>query len=188
MILYAITRHDWMTHMKNPAEFEGVLDPQLHYLPDHKRAVIRVIKGISLVSEWQAMFQHMTADGEPSGEEVGKLEGDVMKFLNYGRSLADDLRSKVIDPINADADVPSEGLGSSYLEQFIAHRRRLLGRFPKGYEVTQLQTMDVDALLALEGREAATFASIDGDYLRPRDHEQRSVAASGRPIPSATAS
>ncbi|MFV1845270.1 DNA repair protein [Stenotrophomonas maltophilia] len=188
MILYAITRHDWVTHMKNPAEFEGVLDPQLHYLPDHKRAVIRVIKGISLVSEWQAMFQHMTADGEPSGEEVGKLEGDVMKFLNYGRSLADDLRSKVIDPINADGDVSSEGLGSSYLEQFIAHRRRLLGRFPKGYEVTQLQMMDVDALLALEGREAATFASIDGDYLRLRDHEQRSVAASGRPIPSATAS
>ncbi len=188
MLLYAITRHDWMTHMKNPAELEGVLDPQLHYLPDHKRAVIRVIKGISLVSEWQAMFQHMTADGEPSGEGAGKLEGDVMKFLNYGRSLADDLRSKVIDPINADSDLSSERLGSSYLEQFIAHRRRLLGRFPKGYEVTQLQTMDVDALLALEGREAATFASIDGDCLRPRDHEQRSVAASGRHIPSATAS
>lgn len=188
MLLYAITRHDWMTHMKNPAEIEGIIDPQVHYLPDHKKAVIRVVKGVSLASEWQTMLQHMTADGEPSGEEVGKLEGDVMRFLDYGRSLSGDLRGKVIDPINAEGDASSERLGSSYLEQFVAHRRRLLGHFPKGYEVAQLHMMDVDALLALDGTEASTFASIDGDYLRFQDQEQRPIAASSPSIPSAGSS
>lgn len=188
MILYAITRHDWMTHMKNPGEVEGVFDPQLHYLPDHKRAVVRVIKGVSLISEWLTMFQHMTADGEPSQEEMGKLEGDLIRFLNYGRWLAGDIKGKVIDPINAEGDASNENLGSSYLEQFVSHRRRLLGEFPKGYEVAQLQAMDVDALLALDGRDASTFACIDEDYLRNLDQEQRSVAASGSGTPSSTAS
>lgn len=180
MILYAITRHDWMTHMENPANVEGLLDPQMHYLPDHKKAVLRVIKGISLVSEWLATFQHMTAEGDLSNEPPGKLEGDVVRFLNYGRWLSGDLKGKVIDPINTEGDAPSEGLRSSYLEQFLAHRKRLLGSFPKGYEVAQLQRMDLDALLALDGMDAPSFASFDGDYLRSRDQEQRLVALLGR--------
>ncbi|KOQ76859.1 hypothetical protein [Stenotrophomonas maltophilia] len=188
MILYTITRHNWITHMNSPAEFEGIFDPQLHYLPDHKKAVIRVIRGVSLVSEWLAMFQYMTADGEISGESLGKLEGDVIKFLDYGNSLSGDLRGKVIDPINVEGDVPSDRLGSSYVEQFIAHRRRLLGSFPKGYEVVQLQRMDLDALLALDGRDAPTFASIDGDYLRSRGQEQRAVAILGHSGSPANAS
>ena len=188
MLLYAITRHNWMTHMHNPADVDGVLDPQLHYLPDHKRAVIRVIKGVSLVNEWQAMFQHMTADGELSDAPAGKLEGDVIKFLDYGASLSGDLKGKVIDPINAEGDAPSHRLGSRYVEQFVAHRSRLLGSFPKGYEVTQLHQMDIDALLALDGRDAPTFASLDSDYLRSRDREQRPVAILGRRSSPANAS
>ncbi|WP_312735285.1 DNA repair protein [Stenotrophomonas sp.] len=180
MLLYAITRHNWTTHMKSPAQVEGVLDPQMHYLPDHKKAVIRVIKGITLVSEWEVMFRHMTEEGEPSSELPGNLEGDVMRFLNYGRSLSDDLKRRIFDPINTEGDAPSEGLGSNYVEQFLAHRRRLLGAFPKGYEVAQLQGMEIDALLALDGRDAPTFASLDGDYLRSSDLEQRSVAIHGR--------
>lgn len=180
MLLYAITRHSWMSHMQNPADVEGVLDPQLHYLPDHKKAVIRVIKGITLVSEWQVMFQHMTAGGELSGEKPGKLEGDVVRFLNYGYSLSDDLKGKVIDPINAEGDAPSGQLGNSYLEQFLAHRRRLLGSCPKGYELARLQLMDVDTLLALDGRDAPTFASLDGSYLNPLDHERRGIATASR--------
>ncbi|WP_270993837.1 hypothetical protein, partial [Listeria seeligeri] len=107
---------NWMTHFSNPAQVEGVFDPQIHYLPDHKKAIIRVIKGVTLASEWQAMFRHMTLEGEPSDEEAGKLEGDVIRFLNYGGSLSDDLKGKVIDPINTDGDASSAQLGSSYLE------------------------------------------------------------------------
>jgi len=176
MLLYAITRHNWMTHMKSRAEVEGLLDPQMHYLPDHKKAVIRVIKGITLASEWEAMFQHMTAEGEPSDEKPGKLEGDVMRFLNYGVWLSDDLKGQVIDPINAEGEAPSGQLGNIYLEQFLAHRNRLLGSFPKGYELADLQMMDVDTLLALDGRDAPTFASLDVNYLQPLGHERRAIA------------
>ncbi|MFV1845946.1 hypothetical protein ACNJRW_07135 [Stenotrophomonas maltophilia] len=176
MLLYAITRHNWMTHMKSRAEVEGLLDPQMHYLPDHKKAVIRVIKGITLASEWEAMFQHMTAEGEPSDEKPGKLEGDVMRFLNYGVWLSDDLKGQVIDPINAEGEAPSGQLGNIYLEQFLAHRNSLLGSFPKGYELADLQMMDVDTLLALDGREAPTFASFDMNYLQPLGHERRAIA------------
>ncbi|MFV1845949.1 DNA repair protein [Stenotrophomonas maltophilia] len=188
MLLYVITRHNWTAHMKSPAQVEGVLDPQIHYLPDHKKAVIRVIKGITLVSEWEAMFRHMTEDGEPSSELPGNLEGDVMRFLNYGRSLSDDLKGKIFDPINTEGDAPSEGLGSNYLEQLLAHRRRLLGTFPKGYEVAQLHGMQIDALLALDGRDAPAFARLDGDYLRSSDLEQRPVAIHGRASSPANAS
>ena len=180
MLLYAITRHSWMTHMQNPADIEGVLDPQMHHLPDHKRAVIRVIKGITLASEWEAMFKHMTAEGEPSDEKPGKLEGDVIRFLNYGFSLSDDLKGQVIDPINAESEAPSGQLGNSYLEQFLAHRNRLLGSFPKGYELADLQMMDVDTLLALDGRDAPTFASLDVNYLNPLDQEGRGIATAAR--------
>ncbi|MDI9271429.1 hypothetical protein [Stenotrophomonas sp. PFBMAA-4] len=183
MLLYAITRHNWMTHTQNPVDVEGLLDFQVHYLPDHKKAVIRVIKGITLVSEWQAMFQHMTAEGEPSDKDPGKLEGDVIRFLNYGFSLSDDLKGKVIDPINAEGEVPSGQLGNIYLEQFLAHRNRLLGSFPKGYELADLQMMDVDSLLALDGKDAGTFASIDSEYLDTHRRAHGIAAKSGRGIP-----
>ncbi|HIE1101743.1 TPA: DNA repair protein, partial [Stenotrophomonas maltophilia] len=187
MLLYAITRHDWLTHMKNPARVEGILDPQMHYLPDHKKAIVRVISGITLVSEWQAMFQHMTSEGEPRSESPGDLEGDVIRFLDYGRSLSGDLKGKVIDPINEKGDVPSQELGSKYLEQFLAHRSRLIGSFPRGYEVAQLQMMDVDALLALDGREAPMFARVDGNYRHSLHGERRGVAMSaGTSMPEGT--
>lgn len=180
LLLYAITRHSWMTHMQNPVDIEGVLDPQMHYLPEHKKAVIRVIKGITLASEWEAMFQHMTAEGEPSDEKPGKLEGDVIRFLNYGVSLSDDLKGQVIDPINAEGEAPSGPLGNSYLEQFLAHRNRLLGSFPKGYELADLQMMDVDTFLALDGKDAPTFASLDGSYLNPLNQEGQGIATATR--------
>jgi len=180
LLLYAITRHNWMTHTQNSADIDGVLDPQLHYLPDHKKAVIHVIKGVTLASEWEAMFQHMTAGGELSAEKPGKLEGDVIRFLNYGVSLSDDLKGQVIDPINAEGEAPSGQLGNSYLEQFLAHRNRLLGSFPKGYELAGLQMMDVDTLLALDGREAPTFASLDEGYLNPLDQDRRAIATAAK--------
>ncbi|MBK0053719.1 hypothetical protein [Stenotrophomonas sp. S39] len=180
LLLYAITRHNWMTHTQNSADIDGVLDPQLHYLPDHKKAVIHVIRGVTLASEWEAMFQHMTAVGELSAEKPGKLEGDVIRFLNYGVSLSDDLKGQVIDPINAEGEAPSGQLGNSYLEQFLAHRNRLLSSFPKGYELAGLQMMDVDTLLALDGREAPTFASLDDGYLNPLDQDRRAIATAAK--------
>ncbi len=126
------------------------------------------------------MFQHMTAEGEPSDEKPGKLEGDVIRFLNYGVSLSDDLKGQVIDPINAEGEAPSGPLGNSYLEQFLAHRNRLLGSFPKGYELADLQMMDVDTFLALDGKDAPTFASLDGSYLNPLNQEGQGIATATR--------
>ncbi len=45
LLLYAITRHSWMTHMQNPVDIEGVLDPQMHYLPEHKKGCDPCDKG-----------------------------------------------------------------------------------------------------------------------------------------------
>ncbi|WP_270997421.1 hypothetical protein, partial [Listeria seeligeri] len=63
---------------------------------------------------------------------------------------------------------------------FLAHRRRLLGSFPKGYELVHLQEMHVDTLLALDGRDAATFARLDENHLHPLDLERRGVATAVR--------
>ncbi|KAB7764745.1 DNA repair protein [Xanthomonas maliensis] len=165
MLLYALTRHDWATHWNNAPEIQRKgLDIQVHYLNEHKRAIINVVKCVKLSGEWINMLQHMSMDGSKIAD-AGKADGDVMRFLNYGLSLTSDLKSEVFDKVNSNPGWRPEGIGNSYLEEYNNHRRTLLGAFPKGYEVAQLNEMGDQQLAMLDGVVSPSFAQIDPEYL-----------------------
>jgi hypothetical protein len=165
MLLYALTRHDWATHWNDAPEvkYKG-MDMQVHYLNEHKQAVINVMKCVKLRPEWSNVMQHMTIDGLKGGDP-GKAEGDVMRFLNYGISLNPDLKGGVFDPLNDKPDWTPKDAQNTYLEDYLKHRSTLMGAYPKGYEVASLNEMDGAQLAMLDGQESPMFAAIDPQYL-----------------------
>ncbi|WP_237384670.1 DNA repair protein [Xanthomonas oryzae] len=165
MLLYALTRHDWATHWNDAPEvkYKG-MDMQVHYLNDHKQAVINIMKCVKLRPEWSNVMQHMTIDGLKGGDP-GKAEGDVMRFLNYGISLNPDLKGGVFDPLNDKPDSTPKDAQNTYLQDYLKHRSTLMGVYPKGYEVASLNEMDGAQLAMLDGQESPMFAAIDPQYL-----------------------
>ncbi|RBH16676.1 DNA repair protein, partial [Xanthomonas oryzae pv. oryzae] len=165
MLLYALTRHDWATHWNDAPEvkYKG-MDMQVHYLNDHKQAVINIMKCVKLRPEWSNVMQHMTIDGLKGGDP-GKAEGDVMRFLNYGISLNPDLKGGVFDPLNDKPDWTPKDAQNTYLQDYLKHRSTLMGVYPKGYEVASLNEMDGAQLAMLDGQESPMFAAIDPQYL-----------------------
>ncbi|RBB13224.1 DNA repair protein, partial [Xanthomonas oryzae pv. oryzae] len=165
MLLYALTRHDWATHWNDAPEvkYKG-MDMQVHYLNEHKQAVINVMKCVKLRPEWSNVMQHMTIDGR-KGTDPGKADGDVMRFLNYGISLNPDLKGGVFDPLNDKPDWTPKDAQNTYLQDYLKHRSTLMGVYPKGYEVASLNEMDGAQLAMLDGQESPMFAAIDPQYL-----------------------
>jgi hypothetical protein len=165
MLLYALTRHDWATHWNDAPDVKYTgLSVQVHYLNEHKQAVINIMKCVKLRPEWSNVMQHMTINGRKGGDP-GKADGDVMRFLNYGVSLNPDLKGGVFDPLNDKPDWKPEDAQNTYLEDYLKHRSTLMGAYPKGYEVASLNEMDGTQLAMLDGQESPMFAAIDPQYL-----------------------
>ncbi|OLH73508.1 DNA repair protein, partial [Xanthomonas oryzae pv. oryzae] len=158
-------RHDYATHWNDAPQvkYKG-MDMQVHYLNEHKQAVINVMKCVKLRPEWSNVMQHMTIDGRKGGDP-GKADGDVMRFLNYGISLNPDLKGGVFDPLNDKPDSTPKDAQNTYLEDYLKHRSTLMGAYPKGYEVASLNEMDGTQLAMLDGQESPMFAAIDPQYL-----------------------
>lgn len=170
MLLYQITRHGMPSHARNLPEIGGSLvNPEVHYLPNHKKAVCTIIKTIQTAAEWDNVMQHMTAEGIKSSRASGQNEGDVVRFLNNGLSLAEDLPS-IFDamnrmvpppagqPTNDKSDKPSSG--NSHLDDYLKCRGKLMDKFPKGYKVAVLDTPAFDMLAAMDGNYHPQFAEI----------------------------
>jgi len=198
MLLYALTRHSPASHTFDAPE---VRKNGVEFLNEHKQAVLRVVKGVQVRSEWANMMQHMTIDGRkltmaqanaqmrevgdrrpPLTEEdkvAGWSDGNVIRFLSYGIGLIDedDLKSDVFDPINLDPSAALKGVDGYYLQQYLDHRARLLGVFPKGYEVATLMRMEETERMLLDGRESPRFAMIDPDYLWMDRDQARTMLA-----------
>ncbi|KOQ77043.1 MULTISPECIES: hypothetical protein [Stenotrophomonas maltophilia group] len=161
MLLYAVTRHYPESHARNLPEFSpGWGDIEIHALPGHKQAVLNILQPVTSRPEWMNVMQHMTIEGKrrPDG---GKAEGDVVRFLDYGYSLNNDLPN-VFGTMNKHSRDKVGDVGNSYLQSFLEKRAKLLNEFPKGYEVAQIMNIDDPVqLAALDGTEAPTFAMMD---------------------------
>ena len=143
-------------------------DTQVHLLPSHKQAVLNIMLPVSSRAEWANVMEHMTDNGRKR-DNPGQAEGDVLRFLNYGHSLNKDLTA-IFDNINAHPDWEPDGVGNSYLEDYLAHRRKLAEAFPPGYEVALFGTPEYDMLVARNGEPAPTFAMI-APFEQWRDHD-----------------
>jgi hypothetical protein len=142
MLLYQVTRHGTPTHMRDAPSVEGsLLNPEVHYTDRHKEAVCAIMSVVPTVDGWENVMQHMTARGEKSGRSAGKNEGDVLRFLNNGISLAD--LPDVMDRLNRtlpsmEAVSTKKGTGNRYLDEYLKSRAKLKGKFPKGYTIASV--------------------------------------------------
>ncbi|GAA5172777.1 hypothetical protein [Viridibacterium curvum] len=156
MLLYQLTRHWAYDHTSDtPAvkrEGTGYL-PNIHYLDRRKQAIIKILTPVQLTAEWENVFQHMTARGgkltaktaaRPRADKeaprtAGEAEGDVLRLLNNGLNLSDDLQ-KAFANTNAGKNAANKGMDNPYLTKFFEMKARLKGTFPKGYKVAMNDT------------------------------------------------
>ena len=141
MLLYQITRHGTPSHQRDlpTAKESSLFDPQIHYLPDHKEAVCKIMEGVQTAREWSNVMEHMSLRGSKV-TDPGKREGDVVRFLNNGISLAD--LSPVMATMNqasvAHPEDKAPKTGNVYLDRYLKKRNALLDLFPKGHNVAQV--------------------------------------------------
>lgn len=176
MLLYQLTRHDWASHGRSTPSLNLLtIDPQVHYMDINKQAVLAVFKCVRTVSEWGNVLEHMNEGGRKSAA-AGRAEGDVLRFLNYGISLTEDLQGDVFDALNAGRELKASG--NSYIDEYMKHRARLVGQYPKGYEVATLDNMNQQMLASLDGSTSSEFAMLDGGGSWFADDRQRIMLAS----------
>lgn len=158
MLLYQITRHGMPSHGRNLPSFqlEG-FDQQVHFLPDHKTAINNIMATVQTAREWMNVMEHMTSRGLKSKKPAGTNEGDVIRFLNNGLSLAEALPSLMQD-INQRKEIKETG--NSHLDAYLKMRNLVRNDFPKGYQVVRLDTPHLDIKLPGDGREHPSFAFI----------------------------
>lgn len=158
MLVYQIVRHGLPSHLRDiPSIGFGGINPELHFLPSHKEAVNNIMATVQTAREWVNVMEHMSADGEKSEHAPGKNEGDVIRFLNNGYSLAEELPS-LMKEVNERKDV--KGTGNQYLDAYLKMRNEVRNDFPKGYQVVRLDTPHLDIVLPGDGREHPSFASV----------------------------
>ncbi|HSD36564.1 MAG TPA: hypothetical protein VLC92_03585 [Rhodocyclaceae bacterium] len=143
MLLYQLTRHWAYDHARDTPtvkrEGNGYL-PNIHFLDRRKQAILKILTPVQLTTEWENVFQHMTADGSKIAEgDAGHNEGDVLRLLNNGLNLSDDLQ-KAFANTNAGKNAANKNLDNPYLTKYFEMKRKLKGSFPKGYNVAMNDT------------------------------------------------
>ncbi|PLK47315.1 hypothetical protein [Uliginosibacterium sp. TH139] len=143
MLLYQMTRHWAYDHAGDtPAvkrEGTGYL-PNIHFLDRRKQAILKILTPVQLAKEWENVFQHMTAKGTKIAKgDAGHNEGDVLRLLNNGLNLSDDLQ-KAFTNTNAGKNAANKEMDNPYLTKFFEMKARLKGKFPKGYKVAMNDT------------------------------------------------
>ncbi|WP_396269757.1 hypothetical protein [Ideonella sp.] len=171
MLLFQITRHGMPSHLHDTPSMGGsVFSPEIHYLETHKKAVCTIMKTVQTAPEWANVMQHMTARGEKSNEPLGKMEGNVLRFLNNGHLLAD--LPSVFERLNAALPLPVKppatgktaadpgSSGNTYLDEYLKYRSKCLGEFPKGYKVAAMDNPAFDLLASAQGTPSLDFADV----------------------------
>jgi hypothetical protein len=147
------------SHMRDtPSISLAGVDPQVHFLEAHKQAILNIMATAVTAKSWANVMEHMTAEGGKSVERsAGQNEGDVIRFLNNGLSLAEDLPS-LMQQVNERKEV--KATGNIHLDAYLKMRNKVRNDFPKGYTVAGLDTPHLDIVLPADGREHPTFAYI----------------------------
>jgi hypothetical protein len=157
MLLYQITRHGLASHARNPPKGEMTFDPEIHYLPKHKEAILTIMKSTVTAPAWDNTLQHMTERGGKSAAGSGENEKKVLDFLNNGLFLAD--LPPVIGALNAGKAAPKD-TGNKHLDKYLALRGKLLGSFPKGYQIACMDTEAFKTLAMANGDPHFSFDNV----------------------------
>ncbi len=159
MLLYQITRHGTVSHLRDAPSIggAGLFPDEVHFMPSHKEAINHIMATVQTAREWTNVMEHMTEDGEKSPYPVGRNEGDVIRFLNNGISLVEDL-PVLMREMNQRKDVKKTD--NTYLDAYLEMRNKARNDFPKGYTVVRLDAPHLDLVLPGDGREHPQFAYL----------------------------
>jgi hypothetical protein len=162
MLLYQLTRHWTYDHVRDSPTFSAK-DRAIHYLNRRKQAIMVVIKPVQQTQEWVNVFQHMSPDGEkfmiidkiPVPIDPGHSEGDVIRLLNSGIYLKDNIPT-VFEKTNAGNNAELKDLQNSYLNEFFKIKASLKEKFPKGYNVSMYDSPMFD----MSGQQTAQWFGL----------------------------
>lgn len=167
MLLYEVTRHMWYSHRVDSPHV-SIAKGEVQYLPTHKEAVLTILSTITTKADWDNVLQHRHPTGEKSSETIGKIDGDFLRFLNYGEGfLADEsvVKSRMNRELYKKGRKPDTG--NDYVDRYLKIRTGLLKEYPKGYDVVRNTTPEYDMLRQMY--DGATFpefyAHVDQDTL-----------------------
>lgn len=86
-----------------------------------KRAVITILKTCLTRAEWQNTIQHIHPQGKKlTCEQLGKVEGDLIRFLNHRHH--DTAVQQVINGININENYTGEELDNDFLREYCKYR------------------------------------------------------------------
>lgn len=166
MFLYQITRHGMPSHGRDLPSAnlsEGSLyNPEIHFLSDHKQAVNNIMATAQTAAAWRNVFQHMSKDGSKSAKDPGKNEGDVLRFLNDGISLAE--LPSLFAALNVGGKpkpvTDKKTTGNKYLDKYLEMRGKLPDTFAKGYRIARIDSPEFDLMAACYGEPHIQFGQI----------------------------
>ena len=167
MLLYQITRHSKASHGRDMPSVnlsEGTwTDTEVHFLPDHKQAVCNILATVQTASCWDNVMQHMSEKGAKTAQQSGRNEGDVLRFLNNGISLAN--LPSVLERLNETGPVihassKEKSSGNKYLDQYLTMRGKLIDKFPKGYCIARTDSLEFEMYASLDGERHIEFGEI----------------------------
>jgi len=94
---------------------------EIKFFPARKTAVINILKTCITIAEWQNTIQHIHPMGEKlTRDQFGKVEGDLIRFLNYGENpkYAED----IIRCINQGIDYAGTNI-NQWLRDYLKYRK-----------------------------------------------------------------
>ena len=165
MLLYQITRHGVASHARDLPSPGGALDEwQLHFLPNHKKAICTIMKTVQTKAEWDNVMQHMTSQGTKSDKPAGENEGDVLRFLNNGVSLPP--LGPIFERLNRtlpwlESVSGKKGTGNAFLDEYLGYRSKPMDDFPRGYKIASLDTPAFGLLRAHDGAPHPQFCVVE---------------------------
>lgn len=161
MLLYVIICYYVEIYIYNVLMMDvGWIDVQVYVLLVYKQVIFNVMLLIIICLEWENVMQYMMVDG-CCCVDLGKVEGDVVWFLDYGWLLNNDLLL-VFKQMNVLLCDKFKDVGNIYLQKYMEKCVVLLKEFLCGYEVVYFNVIDdLVQLVVLDGMEFLIFVMMD---------------------------
>ena len=121
ILLYAVTH--WSSSSAAIFDIEYKFsEGEINFFPERKTAVINILKTCLSAEEWKNTIQHIHPQGRKlSIAQMGKVEGDLIRFLNYRPNGDGAYAADVIGHINQ-GKVFKGGQNNHWMHDYIKYR------------------------------------------------------------------
>ena len=107
--------------------FNSIIDIDVTFFPERKTAIINILSCCTSAAEWRNTIQHIHPKGSKLNDsQLGKVEGDLIRFLNYDK-FEDQVENKkrtetIIYCINHDQEYGGNDL-NEWLKKYFQYRK-----------------------------------------------------------------